>query len=303
MLNLVTNGTGFIASHLVDSLVARGERVIIAGDLRVGALENIAAAMRSGLATFVYVDHGRKATSFGEAIRAATRRRTIDRIFHLYGAQGAAPFIDRRPRTDDFDDQTVAVIDVAASEPAQLILTLPFDVDASADAARVGGTSAVPHRARAALERCDLTARIVRVARCYGPRMTDADDAALLELMRAVLAGLPLPAAFESDVRHPLLYVGDAVELLRLAAESPRAESAPFTVCGTSEHSFAQIASVLLRIARARPEHSNSGVLAMPATPRPPGVTALEDGLRATLRWWRDRSDDQNLRPREVAFR
>jgi len=41
---LVTGGAGFIGSHLVDALVARGEEVVVLDDLSTGRRENLAAA-------------------------------------------------------------------------------------------------------------------------------------------------------------------------------------------------------------------------------------------------------------------
>ena len=39
---LVTGGAGFIGSHIVEALVARGERVRVLDNLSTGRLENIA---------------------------------------------------------------------------------------------------------------------------------------------------------------------------------------------------------------------------------------------------------------------
>ena len=41
---LVTGGCGFIGSHLVDALLARGDRVRVLDDLSTGKRENIPAA-------------------------------------------------------------------------------------------------------------------------------------------------------------------------------------------------------------------------------------------------------------------
>src|SRR5262245_4053791 len=38
---LVTGGAGFIGSHLVDALVARGDEVVVLDDLATGRVENI----------------------------------------------------------------------------------------------------------------------------------------------------------------------------------------------------------------------------------------------------------------------
>jgi nucleoside-diphosphate-sugar epimerase len=44
MRALVTGGAGFIGSHLVDALLARGDDVIVLDNLATGRLDNVAGA-------------------------------------------------------------------------------------------------------------------------------------------------------------------------------------------------------------------------------------------------------------------
>lgn len=53
---LVTGGTGFIGSHLVDRLVAEGYGVRVLDDLSAGKLENITAHLKAGSVDFVKGD-------------------------------------------------------------------------------------------------------------------------------------------------------------------------------------------------------------------------------------------------------
>ena len=46
--SVVTGGAGFIGSHLVDSLAARGDDVLVLDDFSSGKWENLAAALESG---------------------------------------------------------------------------------------------------------------------------------------------------------------------------------------------------------------------------------------------------------------
>nr|MBA3748566.1 GDP-mannose 4,6-dehydratase [Solirubrobacterales bacterium] len=49
MRALVTGGAGFIGSHLVDALVARGDDVTVVDDLSSGREQNLASALEAGV--------------------------------------------------------------------------------------------------------------------------------------------------------------------------------------------------------------------------------------------------------------
>ena len=63
---MVSGGAGFIGSHLVDALVARGDEVTVIDDLSTGRGENIAEAIGRG-AKLVPADVTDRATGGGSA--------------------------------------------------------------------------------------------------------------------------------------------------------------------------------------------------------------------------------------------
>ena len=75
MFDVVTGGAGFIGSHLVDSLVARGGRVTVIDSLVSGERANIARHIRTGSVSFVRADL--KKNGWQEALAGA------DRVWHL----------------------------------------------------------------------------------------------------------------------------------------------------------------------------------------------------------------------------
>jgi UDP-glucose 4-epimerase len=56
MFDVVTGGAGFIGSHLVDSLVARGHKVLVIDSLSSGKRETIAGHLASGKARLLCLD-------------------------------------------------------------------------------------------------------------------------------------------------------------------------------------------------------------------------------------------------------
>ncbi|HDS63535.1 MAG TPA: NAD-dependent epimerase/dehydratase family protein [Methanofollis liminatans] len=56
MFCIVTGGAGFIGSHTVDALVARGDEVAVIDNLSAGTPDNIAAHLKSGKARLIQAD-------------------------------------------------------------------------------------------------------------------------------------------------------------------------------------------------------------------------------------------------------
>jgi UDP-glucose 4-epimerase len=103
---LVTGGAGFIGSHLVEHLLARGDRVIVIDDLSTGRRENLAGcddAMRDGRLQVIEgsvlrvlgVEEGRH-----EGIEGADASLpSFDAIYHLAAAVGVRLVVEQPIRT------------------------------------------------------------------------------------------------------------------------------------------------------------------------------------------------------------
>ena len=85
MRSVVTGGAGFIGSHLVDALVARGDEVVVVDDLSTGRRQNVAASVR-----FVEADVAVEGPWQAEFAGA-------DRVFHLAALADIVPSI-QHPR-------------------------------------------------------------------------------------------------------------------------------------------------------------------------------------------------------------
>src|SRR5436305_403603 len=92
---VVTGGAGFIGSHLVDVLVARGAEVMAIDDLSSGRRENLAGALRDGAAL------ERADVRDAGAMRRLLREWRPDVVFHL----AAQADVGRSVADPDFDAQ------------------------------------------------------------------------------------------------------------------------------------------------------------------------------------------------------
>lgn len=84
---LVTGGTSFIGSHLVDVLVDRGARVRVVDDLSSGRLENIGRYVNSGEVDFIQAD-----LKNPDVAQRAVRGMSI--VFHLAADHGGRGYVD-----------------------------------------------------------------------------------------------------------------------------------------------------------------------------------------------------------------
>jgi nucleoside-diphosphate-sugar epimerase len=84
---LVSGGTSFIGSALVDALLARGSKVRVVDNLSSGKLENIQKHVNSGMLEFIASD-----LLEPEAATAAVRE--MDIVFHLAADHGGRGYVD-----------------------------------------------------------------------------------------------------------------------------------------------------------------------------------------------------------------
>jgi nucleoside-diphosphate-sugar epimerase len=84
---LVTGGTSFIGSHLVDALVERGAQVHVVDDLTSGRLGNIEGHLKSGQVTFTEAD-------LREPGVTRTALKGIEVVFHLAADHGGRGYVD-----------------------------------------------------------------------------------------------------------------------------------------------------------------------------------------------------------------
>jgi nucleoside-diphosphate-sugar epimerase len=84
---LVTGGTSFIGSHLVDALVERGAKVRVVDDLSSGSLQNIQEHLSSGVVEFVQGDLKDPETAHDAVVGMSV-------VFHLAADHGGRGYVD-----------------------------------------------------------------------------------------------------------------------------------------------------------------------------------------------------------------
>jgi UDP-glucose 4-epimerase len=230
----VTGGAGFIGSHLVDALAARGDQVLVLDDFSSGKRENLAGALDAG------VEVTELDIADAEAIFGAIGEFRPESVFHL-----AAQIDVRRSMADPgFDARLNVVGTVNALEAAtragasKFVFTstggaiygegigrpdeLPFAEGAPCEPFSIYGQSKYAAEGYIDLysRKGGLSATVLRLGNVYGPRQDPALEAGVVAIFCGLGRDGGRPTVFGTgEQTRDYVHVADVVAAL-LAAEA-----------------------------------------------------------------------------------
>src|SRR5215469_1085638 len=114
MASLITGGAGFIGSHLAESLLARGEQVVILDDLSSGSVENI-RHLRTNPSVHCFFESVLDRRLLAELVDES------DVVFHLAAAVGVRTIIESPVRTIETNVKGTEVVLEAAARKKKLV--------------------------------------------------------------------------------------------------------------------------------------------------------------------------------------
>jgi UDP-glucose 4-epimerase len=295
---MVTGGAGFIGSHVVDALVARGDEVTVLDNLSTGRRENVNEGAR-----LVEADLAAAAEAF-----AAARPEVC---FHL-AAQADVRVSVERP---DFDAEvnllgTIHVLEAARGHGAQVVFASSggaiygeCDGPANEDApllplAPYGASKLAAEEYLETYNRLYETGHVaLRYGNVYGPRQDPHGEAGVVAIFLGRLVhAQPLRIFGDGHQARDYVYVGDVVEGT-LAAQGHAGVYNLGTGAATSVLDLAEACqrvagiSVETEHAPARPGELQRSVVDPGRAERELGFrakTSLEDGLAATWEFVRE---------------
>ena len=262
MRALVTGGAGFIGSHLVDALVARGDEVLVLDDLSTGKHENLDQAKAKGATLEVGdITDARVLLTMLEAFKP-------EAIFHL-----AAQIDVRKSMADPaFDARlnvigTLNVLEAAVRVGAErLVFTstggaiygegagregeLPFTESARCAPDSIYGQSKLAAEGYVGLydRTHEIAATTVRLGNVYGPRQDPALEAGVVAIFSDLARDGGRPTVFGDGLQtRDYVHVADVVVGL-LAAEGS-GHSGPFNIGTGVETSVLELAETIGRLA------------------------------------------------------
>ena len=308
MKALVTGGAGFIGSHVVDALVARGHAALVFDDFSTGREENVGPA-----AVVLKGDLGDPA-----AIREAVEG--IEVVFHL-GAHGSVARSLADPIGSDHANTrgTLAVLGAALDAGVRRVVFASSSSVYGGAAERPTPETAplVPrspyavtklageHYCRVFTELHGLETVALRFFNVFGPRQRpDSAYAAVIPaFIDALLSGRPPTVHGDGRQSRDFTYVGDVVAACLAAATAPAAACSGkvYNVGAGGEHSLLDLLSALGAILGTEPRPVHTGPRSGDVAHTLAGITrarrdlgfqpahSFEEGLRRTVEWFRAR--------------
>ena len=248
--HLVTGGAGFVGSHLIDRLMAKGEEVICLDNYFTGRKDNIRHWISHP--NFELIRH-----DVTEPIRLE-----VDRIWHL--ACPASPvhyqFNPIKTAKTSFLG-TYNMLGLARRVGARLLLASTSEVYGDPEVHpqpesyrgcvnTIGIRSCYDEGKRIAETLCfdykrmhDVQIRVVRIFNTYGPRMLEDDGRVVSNFIVQALRGEPLTLYGDGMQTRSFCYVDDLVEGFLRLMEGPH--TGPMNIGNPGEFTIKQLAELV----------------------------------------------------------
>jgi dTDP-glucose 4,6-dehydratase len=298
---VVTGGAGFLGSHLCDSLIGRGFRVICIDNLDTGSLQNVEHLRGDD---FLFINQ--------DVTEHLDVEEPVDFVYHL--ASPASPIDYAR-----LPLQTLKVgsygthnaLGLAKFKRARFLLTSTSEVYGDPQVhpqpetywgnVNPIGPRGVYDEAKRYSEAMTMAyhrqqgvdTAIARIFNTYGPRMRPNDGRAVPTFVRQALEGKPLTVFGDGTQTRSFCYVDDLIRGLVTLAES--GEHLPVNLGNPNEFTMNELAETVLRVTGAKSDIVHEALPVDDPQVRQPDITRarqllgwepeieLEQGLRRML--------------------
>jgi UDP-glucose 4-epimerase len=264
---LITGGAGFIGSHLADTLLAAGHRVLVLDDLSTGRIQNI--------------EHLKGNPSFEYAIDSVMNRpltaELVDRadcVFHLAAAVGVELIVQSPVRTIETNIRgTEIVLELANKKKKPVFIAstsevygksakVPFgeDDDLVLGATNRGRWSYACSKALdeflaiAYFHEKGLPVVIARLFNTVGPRQTGRYGMVLPRFVNQALASRPITVFGDGMQSRCFGYVGDVVGAIATLVTREEAYGRVFNIGSQEEISILGLAELVKEKLQSRSE-------------------------------------------------
>ncbi|CAN6200251.1 unnamed protein product [Urochloa humidicola] len=246
---VVTGGAGFVGSHLVDRLLARGDSVIVVDNLFTGRKENV--LHHAGNPRFEMIRH--------DVVEPILLE--VDQIYHLACPASPVHYKHNPVKTKTNVVGTLNMLGLAKRVGARFLLTSTSEVYGDplqhpqvetywGNVNPIGVRSCYDEGKRTAEtltmdyhRGANLEVRIARIFNTYGPRMCIDDGRVVSNFVAQALRKEPLTVYGDGKQTRSFQYVSDLVEGLMKLMEGDHV--GPFNLGNPGEFTMLELAKVV----------------------------------------------------------
>lgn len=305
---VVTGGAGFIGSHLVDSLLAKGYKVFALDNLITGSEANLAEAKKNPDFTFINYDVSQDLPVLGP----------IDFIYHL-ASPASVPDYQKYPEETALVNTTGTrgALKAAKAHNAKFLFTSTSEVygDPQEHPQKESYWGNVnPHGVRACYDEAKrfgemmtmlyvrkhgVDGRIVRIFNTYGPRMRPNDGRVISNFINQALAGKPITVYGDGTQTRSICYISDMVAGLIALMEGEKTKGEVVNIGNPEEYTMLDLAKKLKTMMGVASEIVHTELPADDPAKRKPDITkakallgwapvvSADEGLTKTIEYYR----------------
>jgi len=304
---LVTGGAGFLGSHLCDRLISDGHDVLCVDNFFTGGKRNIAHLLDHS--KFELMRHDVTFPLYVE----------VDRIYNL--ACPASPIhyqFDPVQTTKTSVHGAINMLGLAKRLRARILQASTSEVYGDPELhpqpeAYWGRVNPVGIRAcYDEGKRCaetlffdyhrqhQLDIKVVRIFNTYGPRMHPNDGRVVSNFIVQALRGEDITLYGDGSQTRSFCYVDDLIDAMVRMMDTAAGFTGPVNIGNPTEFTIRELAEIVVRLVGGRSQLVFKPLPADDPRQRQPDITlarsalswepkvALEDGLRETIRYFRD---------------
>jgi UDP-glucuronate decarboxylase len=305
--SLIAGGAGFIGSHLCDTLLQRGHRVICLDNLFTGSIDNVRPLLNHR--NFRFIEH--------DVRDHLALEEDVDRIYSL-----ACPASPRHYQKDPIGTMktcvlgTINLLELAREKCARILQASTSEVYGDPEIhpqpeSYLGHVNPIGPRAcydegKRAAETLmfdyhrthGVEIKVARIFNTYGPRMLENDGRVVSNFIVQALRGQPITIYGGGTQTRSFCFIDDLVRGVQLLMESPSSVTGPCNLGNPHEVTIEAIArEVLAYTASSSPLQFEALPKDDPKRRKPvidiaermlgwrPRV-ALKDGLQATIAYF-----------------
>lgn len=305
--SVVLGGAGFLGSHLVDSLIRDGNKVVVLDDFSSGTMKNLEQVQNNPLFSVQRHDICHRIEIDDE----------VDMVFN-FASPASPPRYLENPihtlQTGSFGtnnailfalEKNARLVQASTSEVYGDPLEHPQTETYWGNVNPIGIRSCYDEAKRYGEALCmaykrseDLDVAIVRIFNTYGPRLGATDGRVVSNLIVQALAGSPLTIYGDGFQTRSFCFVSDLIDGIRKLASS--GACGPINIGNPVEFTVLELAQMVKQITATS---STIEYLDLPADDpmqRCPEIAlarsvlnwepriGLEDGLRQTIQWFKE---------------